>query len=295
MKKIVVGFDGREPAHDALALGRSMAEAFGAELAVACVYEQNPLLGDLSLSEGGPAGYFERLNGDAEEALEGTAFSRREITVSSAAEGLHHIAWNDSADLIVLGSTHLGRLGRVLSGSVAERLLHGAPCAVAVAPRGLARSGAARIGRVGVGYDGSEEANVALEEAVRFAMAIAGELRVIAVAGKVPASLKLAGREGVLRERCSRILDEAMLVVGDRVPARASSEEGDPAVVLAEKANELDLLVVGSRGYGPVRQTLLGGVSSKLIRSAPCPVVVVPRSATSESGRAPVLAAEGAA
>jgi nucleotide-binding universal stress UspA family protein len=42
---------------------------------------------------------------------------------------------------------------------------------------------------------------------------------------------------------------------------------------------EIDLLVCGSRGYGPVRRVLLGGVSSRLIRRAACPVVVVPRCA----------------
>ena len=41
----------------------------------------------------------------------------------------------------------------------------------------------------------------------------------------------------------------------------------------------MDLLVVGSRGYGPLRRVLLGSVSSELMHSAPCPVMVVPRTA----------------
>jgi nucleotide-binding universal stress UspA family protein len=49
--------------------------------------------------------------------------------------------------------------------------------------------------------------------------------------------------------------------------------------VLAERSRELDLLVVGSRGYGPVRQVLIGGVSAELMRRAACPVLIVPRSA----------------
>ena len=55
--------------------------------------------------------------------------------------------------------------------------------------------------------------------------------------------------------------------------------DGDPAEVLAQQGVELDLLVVGSRGYGPLRRALLGGVSGRIIRIAPCPVVVTPRSA----------------
>ncbi len=38
-----------------------------------------------------------------------------------------------------------------------------------------------------------------------------------------------------------------------------------------------DLLVVGSRGYGPVLRVLLGSVSTRLIHIAPCPVLVIPR------------------
>lgn len=52
---------------------------------------------------------------------------------------------------------------------------------------------------------------------------------------------------------------------------------GDPAAVLAEHGVEADLLVVGSRGHGPLRRALLGGVSA-VTGAAPCPVIVVPRS-----------------
>ena len=52
---------------------------------------------------------------------------------------------------------------------------------------------------------------------------------------------------------------------------------GLPARVLAEVAEELeaDLLIVASHGFGPLRRTVLGSVSSALIRAAPCPVLVV--------------------
>jgi nucleotide-binding universal stress UspA family protein len=54
---------------------------------------------------------------------------------------------------------------------------------------------------------------------------------------------------------------------------------GDPARVLEREAGEgLDLLVLGSRGYGPVRRVLLGGVSESVVRRSPCPVLVVPRT-----------------
>jgi nucleotide-binding universal stress UspA family protein len=53
--------------------------------------------------------------------------------------------------------------------------------------------------------------------------------------------------------------------------------DGDPADVLTEQAAELGMLVVGSRGYGPLRRVLLGSVSDALLERTACPVMIVPR------------------
>jgi nucleotide-binding universal stress UspA family protein len=55
--------------------------------------------------------------------------------------------------------------------------------------------------------------------------------------------------------------------------------DGDPAHALTDASVHLDLLVLASRGYGPVGAVRLGSVSSSLVRTASCAVVVVPRSA----------------
>jgi nucleotide-binding universal stress UspA family protein len=55
-------------------------------------------------------------------------------------------------------------------------------------------------------------------------------------------------------------------------------DRGDPVQKLLEEAEVgVDLLVLGSRGFGPVMRLLIGSVSSRVIRAAPCPVLVVPR------------------
>jgi nucleotide-binding universal stress UspA family protein len=51
----------------------------------------------------------------------------------------------------------------------------------------------------------------------------------------------------------------------------------DPADVLIRVSENLDLLICGSRGYGPLRAVLLGGVSRRLTAEARCPVIVLPR------------------
>jgi nucleotide-binding universal stress UspA family protein len=54
--------------------------------------------------------------------------------------------------------------------------------------------------------------------------------------------------------------------------------DGDVATVIAETAqsDDVHLLFVGSRGHGPVREALFGGVGAALMRCARCPLVIVP-------------------
>ena len=54
---------------------------------------------------------------------------------------------------------------------------------------------------------------------------------------------------------------------------------GDPADFLIAASEFLDLLVCGSRGYGPTRAVLLGGVSRRVTSEAQCPVIVLARGA----------------
>ena len=74
-------------------------------------------------------------------------------------------------------------------------------------------------------------------------------------------------------------LGEAGAACGDGSEASGRLLDGDAASEFAAASAALDLLVLGSRGYGPVRSVLLGSVSRALARSAACPVVVVPRGA----------------
>jgi nucleotide-binding universal stress UspA family protein len=54
---------------------------------------------------------------------------------------------------------------------------------------------------------------------------------------------------------------------------------GSPRRELASQTDGMDLLLLGSRGYGPRRAVLLGGVSHVVVREAACPVIVLPRGA----------------
>jgi nucleotide-binding universal stress UspA family protein len=78
-----------------------------------------------------------------------------------------------------------------------------------------------------------------------------------------------------------------------RVEAHAAY--GAAAEELTVYSASLDLLVVGSRGYGPIGRIIHGSTSARLARSARCPLLVVPRSAkpgpTGSGPAAPVATA----
>ena len=92
-----------------------------------------------------------------------------------------------------------------------------------------------------------------------------------------------ASLNDVLRRRFE---EEVTSAVSELYPDSDASQtllDGDAQHLLARESSDLDLLVVGSRGYGPLRAVLLGSVSSALVRSARSPLVVVPRAANGES------------
>ena len=204
----------------------------------------------------------------------------------SPARALHKAAkWHDS-NVIVVGSDQHGPIGRVLAGDVTLGTLHGALCPVVVAPRRYAEH-AKDLETIGVGYDGSPEAHAAARLARDLAVATGARLRVISVlepptpgGGRLTYDPYWAENADAIREEAQRQLDELLAELGEI----ASGEVvfGEPANELSYAANEFDLLVTGARGYGPFRCVMLGSTSSKLVHRAPCPVLVLTRTAIGE-------------
>lgn len=288
--RIVVGIERSDRTDDALALARTLATPASARLVLAGACE----FPSIALAGANPAGLF------AEESVaEGRALVARraaelraagldvEEVVSafgSPASVLQSAAEEHEADLIVIGSTHTTPRGRVLPGSTGERLLAGALCAVAVAPRGHASRTVATPRRIGVAFDGSAEAQAALGAAAGLAARYDAALQVLTVLDVAGfASPALMGGPGYDRVRADveatarAHLAEVVAELPRDVAAEGRLLEGAPARLLAEASADLDLLLMGSRGYGPLRAVLLGGVSGRLVREAACPLIVTPR------------------
>jgi nucleotide-binding universal stress UspA family protein len=239
----------------------------------------------------------EDLVADAAETLEelegrlhaqGVAAVFRDMEGTSAPRALHELAESEDAGLLVVGSTRQGTVGRLLPGSTAQRLLHGAPCPIAVIPHGW-RAGEG-LKTIGVAYVDTQEGHEALRGAHALARQAGATLRVLTVAqvglaAHAETEARTAGRPGkdfdevegehrVLAETAARTAVAAL--EGD-VAVQVDAFTEDPARTLIGISEHLDLLVCGSRGYGPVRAVLLGGVSRRVAAEARCPLIVLPR------------------
>ena len=95
------------------------------------------------------------------------------------------------------------------------------------------------------------------------------------------------------RDAAQAELDAELAELGDL--ATGEVVVGDPATELAYAGNDFDLLVTGSRGYGPVRRLMLGSTSTRLVREAPCPVLVLTRGAEVDAENGLAASASAAA
>jgi nucleotide-binding universal stress UspA family protein len=139
-----------------------------------------------------------------------------------------------------------------------------------------------------VAYIDTRDGREALRMAVRVGLRIPARLTLFTVLGQSPERYSyLVGRTDerafweMARDSFRTAMDFAAAGVPPELEPRILLLEGAVVESLAALGpNDVDVLVCGSRGYGPVRRVLLGGVSSRLIRRAQLPVTVVPRAST---------------
>ncbi len=180
------------------------------------------------------------------------------------------------ADLIVMSTEGAGAGGRLIFGSVADRVARHAP-----APAFLVRGGsdpvsAVPVRRIVVPLDGSAAAERALPIAIRLARAMETGVLLVTVdeaelgqeaAGQ--ASPDAAEEAAASLARAATTLEEASIAAASDVRA------GSPVAELLETVAAGDLLVMTTHGRGTARRWQIGGVAEKLLRQAAAPVVLV--------------------
>jgi nucleotide-binding universal stress UspA family protein len=283
ISRIAVAIDGFPEGQDAAALGAAIARVTAAEVMLVAVHSA-PLFPVPGWSWQSLRREAERTLGEVRRAFAPGARTVVETDLS-VPRALQRVVRREHRDLLVLGSSRQAPDGRVRIGKRTRQLLCHFECALAIAPRGMHSEPDIHLKRIGVGYDGGPESEAALELAGSMARAGA-ELHVRAVVDdRVPVLLRSALADlvtnewtAVISEEQQRLHDQA-LAAAEATGATVSVEvlRGRPADALLALSGEVDLLVIGSRRWGPTARVLLGSTGEALLQDAACPVLAVPR------------------
>ena len=131
-----------------------------------------------------------------------------------------------------------------------------------------------------VPVDGSEGADRAIEKAVMLAEICKAKLNFLYIANINQLAINAVLSDAILdsvTKAGNVILERALEMVPAGVEKESFSDTGSPAVVILDFAetNDIDLVVMGSRGLGLLKGVLIGSVSQKVIEEAKIPVMVI--------------------
>jgi nucleotide-binding universal stress UspA family protein len=284
-RHIVVAFDGSDRAQDALALALRLRNPDGGHITLACALTERPWWQPHRAhhtNDDVPEEVGLMLAAARARIPAGIHVALRAPVASSPARALTELAEDEHADLVVVASSRRTSDGRIHLERTAGRLLQGAPCAVAVAPSGLQTDEPFR--HVGVAYDGTPEARTALAAGYSIAAASGAATTVLyahVILAGPPDLVSDVGQERIMaRREAEMLLDEAAETAPEGVNPRTLLLHGPAAAVIADACEGIvDLLVCGSRGYGPIERALMGSVAEQLMEGARHPVLVLPRKA----------------
>ena len=284
-KRILVATDFSEPAGRAFEAALALAARTQAELHVVHALEVAlPLFEPYAVVL--PADWVGEARRLAQEKLEKANATLRARGLSGttylgdvpAAHAIADRARTLGADLVVVGTHGHTGLKHVLLGSVAERTVEYAPCAVWT----VKGSAAASPRTIVVGSDFSESGAEALQTAAEWARLFGAKLHLVH-ALQIPMPLiapyEVAIPEGIIegarREAQSQLEQAAKSVAGVAVTTELASTPAHAALVDAATRLPAELIVTGSRGLTGLKHALLGSIAERTLRYAPCSVLTV--------------------
>lgn len=292
--RVLLATDGSEDAALARRAAVDICRGTGSELHLVHVWRATPAYAHPTIALATDSEYYEQ---QSQELLMAQLdeLAREEAPVSGAhlrrgrpAEEIAALAGELDPGLVLLGSRGLGAVRRLVLGSVSEGVMD-----LCRRPTLVMRGGdnSWPPETVIVGDDGSAEARKAAEIGVRLAsLSGAGATLVrasfpppgyptsewsrlsdLTERGAIAREQELFRVEGVLRKKALELERETAL----RPRVRPVVGEAAPAILeAAEEAGERALVAVGRRGLGRVRSTVLGSVSTKVLRATRGPVLV---------------------
>lgn len=310
--KIVVGFDGSEPAADALEWALHLAEATGRPIQSTTVWNlpldaatKEGALGspDLSASYRAARAEAELIASRARHIAHRLGFpSYRFMTSVLAGDAVSILLQQaQGASLLVVGSRGRTASKQLLLGSVARRCVHAASGPVAIIPPGTEPPQWRRMPIV-VGVDDSPGTDRALRWAAEVADRTGAALRLVAAygtrhqlpdavnpwAGKSRNSKRSPGAVHVptrissawaRRSEAEIAIEQARATISETTATVATLYEvveGDPRDVLHDAGRYASVVVVADRDQGVLKRLIAGSIIDKLVTHPLGPIVVVP-------------------
>ncbi len=280
-RPIVCGVDGSEAGAAALSTARWLGERLGASILAVHVAAEP------ARRPGGSHGAYlmethaveQRGTRVLDQAFQRQGLTwdvaRRAVEMGDPAERLVSVASEEDAPMVVVGSHGDGALKSVVLGSVSSQVVASCDRPVVVVGSNAEVPGTARaVESLICGVDGSEASDRAAAVAVSLAGAL--DLRLVIAHACSPAD-----RDPM------KVLHRAEKSVGLEVSVRTRLVVGDAAKRLRELGvrERAAMIVVGSRGRGPMKAALLGSVSRAVVETAAVPVVVVTDDVATDAER----------
>ncbi|MHA3020624.1 universal stress protein [Mycobacterium sp. BMJ-28] len=296
MSSIIAGFSSSRQGRAPLYLAAQIARSTGARIiATAIVERSSPHRADPIDDE-----YFRYITAKAADSLEQVVADQPgdlDITIAvhqstSIPSGLTELAAEHSAQLVVLGSSTSGLLGRVDLGAVTDRLVHTASVPVAIAPRGYPQQ-AIPITRLTAAFGGAAESVGLIAASAELCSTWSAHLRIASFTVRpltmYGSALQCSAEDLVVEQWSRRTSDD---IVSQLSTIRDHIDVPDVDIVVGsghewrEAVDNIswragDVLVLGSGAAGQSAQVFLGSAASKILRHAPVPVMIVPRHASS--------------
>jgi len=271
-ENVLVGVDGGGGGRDAIALARQL----GGERArylLMNVVSRPALVRGAAIWLAASCRYAEELL-ERERSETGIAAQLATGCDRSPARALHVRALREGSDLVVVGASHRNHLLRLLLGDDAIATVDGSPCAIAVAPSGYRdRPGAWTT--IAVGDDGSPQSARALDVARGLSSYHHAAIEAVSVIGPE----NLSYRELVLPDwspAADRLADSRQAQLNATRGVHGRVLHGDAVDVLADLSDEVDLLIVGTRGQGRLGRLINGSTARRLAARTRCPLVILP-------------------
>lgn len=285
MRSILIAVDGSPPSEHALELGMDLAAHLG--MGATLLYVMPQVVLPLAGTPDSLDGLQDAIRGECTRLLEGLADRARargvsvttELAMGVPAEVIHERSEAPEVQLVVMGSRGHGGMARLLLGSVATRVMHLSTRPVVVVTSAV---GGRAMQRILVAVDGTPVAR----EAARVGLDLANRMRMRVTLVHVLPPHGESGSDFAAFERAceiyaSELLEEVRQETGlQGPPTDIAVLHGEPAEAIAQaaEAEDVHMVILGTRARGALARTLLGSVADALLPRSPKPVMVVPES-----------------